>query len=145
MCYVRWLSTVEASISCAHIIKQVAIILRNGHKTWLLDLPLSPPIGTKQLRPRKFLMIIAPSCKNRRNASFPMFSRIPPASDQRWGDHHRTRVFLCNSIVTGFHWIYHYWSVNTSGPDLRPWYSQHLGLVHRLQNSHHISRLDLRL
>ena len=47
-----------------------------------------------------------------------MFPGIPAASDQWWGDHQQTRVFLCDSIVTGLYWIYDYRSVNISIPSI---------------------------
>ena len=47
-------------------------------------------------------MVIAPSgLKNWGNVGFPMLSGIPSVREQWWGDHHRVKVFLCNSIVTG--------------------------------------------
>ena len=61
-----------------------------------------------------FHMVIAPSDENWVNVDFLMFPGISPANDHWWGDHHRVRVFLCNSIVTGLHWIYDYRSVNIS-------------------------------
>ena len=97
---IRWLFTFEAATSCAHRIKRIPIILRNCHKTRLVDLPLRESSGIKHPRVKRFLMVIAPSGKNRENVGVPMFPKIPPASDQWWVDHHRTRVFLCNSIVT---------------------------------------------
>ena len=84
LCYVRWLFTFEAVTRCAHRIKRAAIILRNCHKTRLFDLPLSPSIGIKHLRVKRFLMIIAPSDRNWGNVGFSMFPRTPPTSDQWW-------------------------------------------------------------
>ena len=116
----RPVTTFEAATSCTHRIKRTAIILRDCHKTRLFDLPLKPSIHMKHLRVKGFLMVIAPSDKNWGNVGFPMFPGSPPASDQWWGDHHRVRVFLCNSIVTGLHSFIIFRSVNISFPGFHP-------------------------
>ena len=69
---------VEAATNCTRRIKRIimAIILRNCHKTKLIDLPLKPLIDIEHLRVGRFLMVI--QVKNGETWVFLFFLRFHP-------------------------------------------------------------------